>query len=95
MYQLLSYVKYCQIIILAFITDLLWVIGLWIVGVMPNNGILPPPPRPVGVTKAETRENEESFWRQQDLMQSQQYIILMMKVTILKYVIFLISNNIA
>jgi hypothetical protein len=53
MYQL-SYVKYCQFIILTFIVGLLWTTSLLTVGVIPNNDILPPLPRPVGLAKAET-----------------------------------------
>jgi hypothetical protein len=52
MYQLLFYVKYCQFIILTFIVGLIWATGWWIVGVMPDSGILPPIPHPVGPAKA-------------------------------------------
>jgi hypothetical protein len=56
MYQLLSYVKYCQFMILTFIAVLLWVTGLWTVGVMPTNGILPTCPCPVGLAKDRMRK---------------------------------------
>jgi hypothetical protein len=55
MYQL-SYIKYCQFIILTFTVDLLWAMGLWVIGVMPDNDIFPPLPRLVGFTKAGTRK---------------------------------------
>jgi hypothetical protein len=54
MYQLLSYVKYCQFIILTFIIGFHWVTGWYIVGVMPDNGVLSPLPYPVGPAKAGT-----------------------------------------
>jgi hypothetical protein len=41
-----------RFIILTFITGLLWVTGWWTVGVMPDNDILAPLPRPVGPAKA-------------------------------------------
>jgi hypothetical protein len=91
MYQLLAYVKYCQSIILTFIAGLLWVMGLWTMGVMPDNGILPPLPH-----QSQDQEIEERFQQQGDLiqnpMQSQQYIISTMQVTMLKYAIFPITN---
>jgi hypothetical protein len=52
MYEL-SYVKYCHFIILTFIAGF-FAMGLWTVGVMPDNGILPPLPCPVGLAKAGT-----------------------------------------
>jgi hypothetical protein len=52
----LSYIKYCQFIIRTFIAGLLWVMGLWIVGSMPDNDILPPLPCPVCLAKAGTRK---------------------------------------
>jgi hypothetical protein len=58
MYQL-SYVKYYQFIILVFIAGILWATGLWNVGVMPDNGILPPLPRPVDLTKDGTRKRRK------------------------------------
>jgi hypothetical protein len=56
MYQLLSYVKYCQFTILTFIAGLLWATGLWTMRIMPDNGVLPPLPRPVGLTKVGTKK---------------------------------------
>jgi hypothetical protein len=53
MYQF-SYVKYCQFIILTFIAVLLWAMGLWAVGVIPDIDILPPLTHPVSLAKAET-----------------------------------------
>jgi hypothetical protein len=52
-YQLFS-VKYSQFIILTFLTGLLWVMGLWTMGAMLKNDILPPLPRPVGLAKIMT-----------------------------------------
>jgi hypothetical protein len=60
MYQL-SYVKYCQFIILIFIVGLLWTTGLWTVGVTLDNGVLPPLPRPIGLAKAGTRKWRKGF----------------------------------
>jgi membrane protein DedA with SNARE-associated domain len=54
MYQF-YYVNYYQYIILTFIAGLLWATGLWTVGVMPDNDILPPLPRPVGLAKGGTQ----------------------------------------
>jgi hypothetical protein len=53
MYQL-SYVKYCQFIILTFIADLHWATGLWTMGVMLDNNVLPPLPDPIDLTKVGT-----------------------------------------
>jgi hypothetical protein len=53
MHQLLSYVKYCQFIILTFIASLLWAMGLWTVRVILDNGVLPLLPHSVGPAKAE------------------------------------------
>jgi hypothetical protein len=50
----LSSVNYCQFVTLKFIAGLLWVMGLWTVGVMPDIGIVPPLPRPLGLTRAAT-----------------------------------------
>jgi hypothetical protein len=47
----LAYVKYCQSIILTFIAGLLWVMGWWIVGPMPDSGVLAPVPHPVSPAK--------------------------------------------
>jgi hypothetical protein len=60
MYQL-SYVKYCQFIILIFIVGLLWTTGLWTVGVTLDNGVLHPLPRPIGLAKAGTRKWSKGF----------------------------------
>jgi hypothetical protein len=43
--------------------------GWWIVGVMPNNGVLPPPPSLVGPAKV-GRANEERFQCQEELIQN-------------------------
>jgi hypothetical protein len=50
--SIMSYVKYCQFIILIFITGLILAMGWWTVGVMPDNSVLPLLPHPVGPTKA-------------------------------------------
>jgi hypothetical protein len=59
MYQLLSYVEYYQFIILTFITGLLWAMGLWTVGAMPDNNILPPLSRPVNLAKVGARKTKK------------------------------------
>jgi hypothetical protein len=62
MYQL-TYIKSCQLIILTFIKGLLWAMGLWTMGVMPNNDVLHPLPHPVGLAKAGTRK----WWKGSDI----------------------------
>jgi hypothetical protein len=47
----MSSVMYYQFIIVTFITGLLWVMGMWNVGVMTNNGLLPPLSHPFGLIK--------------------------------------------
>jgi hypothetical protein len=42
--------------IINFIADLFWVTKLWTVGFMPDNGILPPLPCLVSLTKARTQK---------------------------------------
>jgi hypothetical protein len=59
MYQLLSYIEYCELIILTFITVLLWTMGLWTVGAMPDNDVLPPLSRRVNLAKAGTRKTRK------------------------------------
>jgi hypothetical protein len=59
MYQLMSYVKYCQFIILTFIISLLWAMGLWTLGVMPDNDVLPSLPHPVVLAKDGTRRRRK------------------------------------
>jgi hypothetical protein len=46
----LSFINYCQFVTLKFIAGLLWVTGLWTVGVMLDIGIVPP----LGLAKAVT-----------------------------------------
>jgi hypothetical protein len=55
MYRL-SYVKYCQFIILSFIASMLWVMELGPMGVRLNNDILPPLSRLVGRAIAGTQK---------------------------------------
>jgi hypothetical protein len=70
------------VITLKFIAGLLWVTGLWTVGVMPD-AILPPLPRLLGLLaklgtlqqRAYSKRQEELI---QNLMQSQQYILSML-----------------
>jgi hypothetical protein len=65
-------------------------------GVMPNNGLLPPLPYPISLAQAVTLKMEDKLRHHDELIhnliQSQQYIILMMLVIILTSAICLISN---
>jgi hypothetical protein len=45
---------YCQFIILTFIVGMLWATWWWIMGVMPDSGVLPPLSHPVDPAKAGT-----------------------------------------